>query len=39
MTPRTMTGMSIKRPGNFVAMSSRPTLLRVPDFSSLTSQP
>src|SRR3978361_120518 len=38
-TPRAMTGASISRPGNLGAMSRRPTLLRVPDFSSPAIQP
>ncbi len=35
ITPRRIVGTSISRPGTWVAMSSSPTLLRVPDFSSV----
>src|SRR6476659_4467187 len=39
MTPLTMVGRSISRPGTWAAMSSSPTLLRVPDFSSVMPPP
>src|SRR6476660_8919465 len=39
MTPLTMVGRSISRPGTWAAMSSSPTLLRVPDFSSVMPRP
>ena len=35
ITPRKMVGASIRRPGTWVAMSSSPTLLRIPDFWSV----
>ena len=31
-TPRTIVGVSLTSPGTCLAISSRPTLLRVPDF-------
>src|SRR4051812_20745906 len=35
ITPRRIVGASIRRPGTWLAISSSPTLLRVPDFSSV----
>src|SRR6478672_2225798 len=39
MTLLTMVGRSISTPGTWAAMSSSPTLLRLPDFSSVMPRP